>query len=136
MISEYLSDYSYYRWLLLAPSSLPVGNSRVEGGPRCPSSPLQDDNSREMSGAWQCDTPTTPAPCQQKSSQNWSMSSQSQTASTIKARICPLACCRKTLLFFSRFVGFFHDSNSIKHRAMKAVKEQVCGNSDHRMKAQ
>lgn len=71
-ISEYLSDYSHYRWLLLAPSTLLVGNSSVKEGPRYPSSPVQD-NSRHLHGAGQCDIPTIPARCQQKSSQNCSV---------------------------------------------------------------
>lgn len=90
-------------------------------------SPLQD-NSRQMHGAVHCDTPATLPWHQQKPSQNWSASSQSQRASTLKACTCPSALRSKHL---SSSAGLcFHNSSSIKQRAMKAVKKQACGKSD------
>lgn len=86
------------------------------------SSHPQADSGMEIGG--QCDTSASPAWCQRKS----------HTVRVTKPWAYLLALRRKQF-WFSADVCFC-DSNSVKQRAMKAVKEQVCGNSDQKMKAQ
>lgn len=118
------SQVTHYRWLPLAPSFLPEGKSSVKGDPRSPSSPLQE-NSRQMCGAGHCDTPTTLAWCQQKSSQD-SASSPSQAAWIIETCTHPLALSRKHFSFSAGLWGFC-DSNSIKQSAIESSeKASVC----------
>lgn len=90
------------------------------------SSSPQDDSSREIRGAGRhdIDISTIPVWCQRKR----------QTANVIKPWTCPLALRIKQFWYSAGLC--ICDSNSVKQRAMKAVQEQICGKSDHRMKAQ
>lgn len=108
---KYISDYCHHMCLL------PLLTSRNVHSPH-----PQADSGREIGG--QCDASASPAWCQRKL----------RTVSVTKPWACLLALRRKQLWFSSGL--WFCDSNSVKQRAMKAVKEQVCGNSDQKMKAQ
>lgn len=81
---------------------------------------------REIRGARRhdIDISTIPVWCQRKR----------KTASVIKPWTCPLALRIKQFWYSAGLC--ICDSNSVKQRAMKAVQEQICGKSDHRMKAQ